>query len=147
MDLVTKHPSLRLLFRHSELCMSIGFHSFFEAKCHDLFIWQQRTRETGRGKREEKRGGERGWRGGRGATSNPSGMSQAVSPGDMPVEWKTLGRVEVSRARLATVSPAMASLSESRRWHSKKPTRQEGRRWKETKAESTPPLYAVRQAA
>ncbi len=62
----------------------------------------------------EKWGRGRGEAGGDGvgATSNASAMSQAVSPGD--IEWKTLRRVEVSRARLATAS------EESRRWHSKK---------------------------
>jgi hypothetical protein len=44
-----------------------------------------------------------------GATSNPSEMSQAVSPGD--TEWKTLNRVEISIdycVLLATGEPALA---------------------------------------
>jgi hypothetical protein len=79
--------------------------------------------------------------GGGGTRSNPSRMSLAESPGDM--EWKTLSRVGISRARLATTSHR---LQESRWWRLKKPTRQEGRSWKKTKAESSPPLYAGRQA-
>jgi hypothetical protein len=67
--------------------------------------------------------------------SNPSGTLQAVSPGDK--EWKTLSRVEVLRAQLAT---ATHWPQESWQWHLKKPTRQEGQSWKETKTESTPPL-------
>ncbi len=63
-----------------------------------------------------------------------------MSPGD--VEWTALSRVEISRARLATVSHRP---QEGRTWHLKKSTRQEGRSWKGTKAESTPPLYAGRQ--
>ncbi len=76
--------------------------------------------------------GERGRGEGMGrATSNSSGVSQALSPGD--VERKTLMRVEVSRPRLATASHW---LQESQWCHSKtpEPTRQEGRIWKETKA-------------
>ncbi len=68
-------------------------------------------------------------------------MSQAMSHGD--TKWKTLSRVEVSRAQLATVSHWP---QESWRWRLKKPTRQEGQSLKETKSESTLPPYAGRQA-
>ncbi len=50
-----------------------------------LFTWQ------------ERKGNGRGWEwGARGAMSNPSPMSQAMSHGD--TKLKTLSRVEVSRA-------------------------------------------------
>ena len=93
-----------------------------------LFIWLQR------------RGKGRGWGWGGATMSNPSPMSQAMSHGD--TKWKTLRRVEVSRAQWATVSHWP---QENWRWRLKKPTRKEEQSWKETKAESTLPPYG-RQA-